>query len=199
MPSARAFIRRMYASMSNVKKPHHRIRLTQGIKEDLRMWQTFLNDFNWVSNMLDVEWVSSAQLQLYTDSAGGSGLGCGCYLDGAWSFLQWPDQWANSGILKDITFLEMVPIALAVMLWKRHFRRLRIQLCTDNMACLHILNSKSGKSERVMKLVRAIVLWSLQFDFHINAVHVKSADNFTDSISRKQGAKFKSLQPHADS
>ena len=86
MPSARAFIRRMYASMSNGKKTHHRIRLTQGIKEDLRMWPTFLNEFNGVSYMLDVEWVSSAQLQLYTDSAGGSGLGCGCYLDGAWSF-----------------------------------------------------------------------------------------------------------------
>ena len=187
MSSARAFIfiRRMYASMLNVKKPHHRIRLTRGIKEELRMWQTFLNDFNGASYMLDVEWVSSAQLQLYTDSAGGSGLGCGCYLDGAWSFLQWPDQWAISVILKDITFLEMVPIALAVMLWKRHFRGLRIQFCTDSMACLHILNSKSGKSERVMKLVRAIVLWSLQFDFHANAVHAKSADNFTDSISRK--------------
>ena len=120
-------------------------------------------------------------------------------MDGAWSLLLWPDQWANSGILKDITFLEMVPIALEVMLWKRHFRGLPIQFCTDNMACLHILNSKSGKSERVIKLVRAIVLWSLQFDFHINAVHVKSADNFTDSISRKQWAKFKFLQPHADS
>ena len=67
------------------------------------------------------------------------------------------------------------------------------------MVYLHIFNSKSGISERVTKLVRAIVLWSLQFDFHINAVHVKSIDNFTDSISRKQWAKFKSLQPHADS
>ena len=84
-------------------------------------------------------------------------MGCGCYLDGAWSFLQWPDQWANSGILKDITFLEMVQIGLAVMLWKHHFRGLRIQFCTDNMACLRILNLKSGKSETVMKLVRAIV------------------------------------------
>ena len=111
MPSARAFIRHMYASMSNVKKAHNRICLTQVTKEDLKMWQTFLNDFNGVSNMLDVEWVSSAQLQLYTDSAGGSGLGCGCYLAGAWSFVQWSNQWANSGILKDITFLEMVPVA----------------------------------------------------------------------------------------
>ena len=67
------------------------------------------------------------------------------------------------------------------------------------MACLHILNSKLGKAERVMKPVRAIVLWSLQYAFHINAVHVKSADNFTDSIARKQWARFKSLQPQADS
>ena len=40
------------------------------------------------------------------------------------------------------------------------------------MACLHILNSKTGKSDRVMKLIRTIVLWSLQYDFHINAMHV---------------------------
>ena len=37
MPSARAFIRRMYASMSQAKQPHHRIRLRKGIKEDLVM------------------------------------------------------------------------------------------------------------------------------------------------------------------
>ena len=100
-------------------------------------------------------------------------------------FLQWPESWAESDILKDITFLEMVPIAIAVMLWRNYFRGLGIQFCTENMACLHILNSKSGKSERVMKLVRAIVLWSLQFDFHINGVHVNSAENFTDAIPCK--------------
>ena len=83
MPSARAFIRRMYAAMSSVKKAHHRIRLTNGIKDDLRMWQMFLSTFNGVSYMLDVEWISSKNLQLYTDNAGGAGLGCGCYLDGA--------------------------------------------------------------------------------------------------------------------
>ena len=42
MPSARAFIRRMYSSMSQAKQPHHKIRLSKGIKEDLFMWQTFL-------------------------------------------------------------------------------------------------------------------------------------------------------------
>ena len=72
MSSARAFIRRMYASMSQTKRPHHRIRLTKGIKEDLVMWQTFLTKFNRISYMLDSDWKSYSQLQLQTDSAGGS-------------------------------------------------------------------------------------------------------------------------------
>ena len=71
------------------------------------------------------------KINLYTDNAGGAGLGCGCYLNGVWYFVQWPDQWTNSGILKNITFLEIIPIPLAVMLWKQNFRGRRIQFCTD--------------------------------------------------------------------
>ena len=42
-------------------------------------------------------------MSLYTDSAGVARFDCGCYLDGACAFLQWPDTWAESDILKDIT------------------------------------------------------------------------------------------------
>lgn len=31
--------------------------------------------------------------------------------------LQWPEHWANNEILCDITFLELVPIILTVMVW----------------------------------------------------------------------------------
>ena len=82
MPSARAFIRRMYASMSGVARPHHHIRLSKGIREDLIMWQQFLSKFNGISYMLDSEWVSANTLKLQTDSAAGAALGCGLYLTG---------------------------------------------------------------------------------------------------------------------
>ena len=59
-------------------------------------------------------------MQPYTVSKGGARLGRGCYLDGALAFLQWPDTWAEPDILKDITFLEMVPIALSVMMWRMY-------------------------------------------------------------------------------
>ena len=43
--------------------------------------------------MLDSDWTSSSQLQLQTDSVGGSCLGCGAYMyfQGDWAFLRWPE------------------------------------------------------------------------------------------------------------
>ena len=199
MPSARAFIRRMYASMSGINKPFHHIRLSNGIKEDLRMWHQFLSEFNGISYMQDKKWLSTNSLKLHTDSAGGSALGCGVYFDGHWCHLSWPDQWSRSDLLRNITFLELIPIALAVCLRKESFKAKRIQFACDNMAVVHILNSKTAKAERVMILVRAIVKWSLCYSFHINAVHVSSDNNgIADSISRKQWQRFKLLAPAAD-
>lgn len=199
MPSARAFIRRMYAAMSHVKQPYHRIRIGKGIKEDLNMWLQFLTKFNGTSYILDADWVSSHSIKLQTDSAGGAALGCGAYFNGRWCHLTWPEQWVQTDILRDMTYLELVPIALAVYLWREKFSGKRIQFDCDNMAVVHILNSKTAKSERVMVLVRSIVRWSLTHSFHINALHVSSADNgIADSISRKQWQRFKRLAPGAD-
>lgn len=199
MPSARAFIRRMYSALSQGSRPHHMIRLNKGIKDDLVMWRTFLTQFNGVSYMLNPHWLQNDDLCLQTDSAGGSELGCGVYFEGKWAYLKWPSSWAHSDILKDITFLELIPIALAIFLWKERFRCMRLKFACDNMALVHIINAKTAKSERVMHLVRQIVLWSLQYDFHINAFHVFTHENkIADCISRLQWDNFKAVAPQAN-
>ena len=104
MPSARAFIRRTYASIPGVARPHHHIWMSKGIREDLIMWKQFLSKFNGISYMLDSEWMSANTVKLQTDSAAGAALGCGLYFDGLWCHLSWPDQWSGSDILRDITF-----------------------------------------------------------------------------------------------
>ena len=82
LPSARAFLRRLYSAMYGVKSKFHRIRLTKGIKEDLFMWQEFLTKYNGASYMLSSEWVSNDCIQLHSDSAGNASLGCGVYFQG---------------------------------------------------------------------------------------------------------------------
>jgi hypothetical protein len=199
MPSARAFVRRMYSAMSHATRPHHKVRVTKGIQKDIEMWKLFLTQYNGVSVMLENEWLSNSDLQLFTDSAGNSQFGCGVYFMGAWAFLKWPEAWMHSEVLSDITYLEMVPIALACYLWKERFCSLKICFNCDNMAVVQILNSKSSKSERVMSLVRQIVMWSMQFSFHIKAVHVPGVNNkLVDSISRMQWETFRQLAPDAD-
>lgn len=199
MPSARAFIRRLYSAMSKVKKSFHKIRVTKGIKEDIKMWNVFLTEYNGFSVMLDNSWTSSFDLQLFTDSAGSANLGCGAYFQGHWAFLQWPKPSNKSKILSDITFLELIPIALSCFLWCKHFCGLRIKFRCDNEAVVQILNSKTSKSERVMTLVRCIVLWSMQFDFYLKAEHIMGVKNkVVDSISRMQGHTFRRLAPEAD-
>jgi hypothetical protein len=72
------------------------------------------------------------------------------------AFLQWPKEWSKTEILSDITFLELVPIFLAIFLWKFQFTGMRIKFSCDNQAVVQILNIKSSRSERVMSLVREI-------------------------------------------
>jgi len=45
-----------------------------------------------VSVVLENGWSSSGDLQLFTDNAGHSKFGCGVYFNGAWTFLQWPEN-----------------------------------------------------------------------------------------------------------
>jgi hypothetical protein len=53
---------------------------------------------------------------LYTDSARGSSKGCAAIFARKWVFMQGPAAWKNTPVLRDITYLELIPIALAIHL-----------------------------------------------------------------------------------
>ena len=102
MPSAREFIRRMYASMSGINKPFHHIRLSNG-KKDLMTWHQFLSGCNGISYMQDKAWVSFADIMC------------------RWlCFVLWS------------------------LLCRKSFEAKRIQYACNNMAVVHISNSKTA-------------------------------------------------------
>jgi hypothetical protein len=84
----------------------------------------FLENFNGVSYILDKDWVSNVDLQLFTDGAGGGSTplacqnGCDVFFMGKWCYFQWPKKWHNSDILRDMTFLEMLPITINLRTFK---------------------------------------------------------------------------------
>jgi hypothetical protein len=68
-----------------------------------------------------------------------------------------------------------------------------------NMAVVHVLNKSTSKFDRVINLVRKLVLTCLECNILIHAKHIPSKSNFTaDYLSCSQLGKFRLVAPEAD-
>jgi hypothetical protein len=133
------------------------------------------------------------------DSAGGSSKGCAAIFARKWIFMQWSAAWKNTPVLRDITYLELIPIALAIYLWGHLLKNKKVIFFCDNEAVVFFLNNKSAKSERVMTLLRFVVYWTLKLNIQLKAKHIFSSFNkIADYISRGQVEQFRKLAPSAD-
>lgn len=169
------------------------------MREDLKVWVSFLLQYNGVSVMLDNFWTSNESIQLFTDSAGGKNRGIGIYFQGKFAHGRWPSEWAENGILTDITFLELFPVFIAVCIWGAILRNKKIMFNIDNLSVVHIINKKSSKSPRVMAVLRRLVLATLQFNILIKAQHIPGKVNkIADALSRCDLQRFRNLCPAAE-
>ncbi|XP_045206268.2 uncharacterized protein LOC123558456 [Mercenaria mercenaria] len=181
--------------MSQASKPHHFIRVSAGMRYDMEVWELFLKDFNGICYFSDLHWTSSVDLELFTDACGNSDYGCGAYFQGRWCFLQWPSD-LPCEVLKDITYLELIPIMLALSVWGHLLNKKKILFRTDNNSLVHIINTRSSKNDRVMNLIRQLVLFTLKYGIQFKALHISSTRNeITDAISRLQWDRLARLLP----
>lgn len=199
IPPARAFNRRFCDAMRGIAHPGHFIRVSSEMKEDVLMWLSFIEKFNGSNSFGIFDWLSNADIKLFTDSAGNPELGCGLYLSGRWTFFPWPSSWKHLDIMSDITFLELVPIVLSVFIFGNELSNKKILFYTDNISLVSILNQKTSKSKRVMRLIRPFVLYTMLHNIQFKSIHIEGRLNrIADSISRKVFWKLKQLDPDID-
>lgn len=119
IPSSRAFLRRFYDLLASVKnkKPFYYVRVNNEVKEDVKLWLKFLKSFNGTVIIPEQFWLSNEAIELFTDSSGNPLLGCGTYFAGHWAQFKWPDIWLHSKVFSDMTFLEFIPVLLAMFIW----------------------------------------------------------------------------------
>ena len=197
IPPGRAFLQRIINLTRGVPKQHHHIRLTNGFREDVKMWQNFLIDWNGTSLFLNPFWENSAELSLYTDASGTQGFG-GIFRN-QWFQGKWlPHETLDTKNIS-IDWQEFYAIVVACYIWASVWAQKRIIFYCDNQAVVSIINSKRSKSPRIMDLVRALTLKTMKYNFYFKAVHVPGHSNdIADSISRFQQTRFRRLAPHAD-
>ena len=125
-----AFLRRLIDLTRGVRSAKHFIRLKTRVKGDLRLWNSFLDDFNGRSFFPNDTWHDSHTLNLYTDAT--ASLGVGAIFGPYWCYGSWPEHWKSL----NIAVLEFYPIVLSVLLWGDLMRNQRIIFFTDNAAAL---------------------------------------------------------------
>ena len=195
----RPFCRRLINATCGLKKPHHHLRITVEMKKDMKLWLQFFKDFNGISVFHDRFWISNDDIQLFTDSAGGPDLGFGAYFVGKWAQGAWPQSWVDKGITADITVLELFPLLVSLHTWGDELRNKKIVFRVDNIAVVHIINTMTSKSDRVMTVLRALTLRCLHLNVVVKARHISGCSNqICDALSRFQFQRFRKLAPDAD-
>ncbi|XP_069592246.1 uncharacterized protein [Ranitomeya imitator] len=196
MPMGRIFCRRLSRATAGVRAAHHFIRLSREHKDDLLVWQRFLENYNGRS-LIQQEDLNAFDCEIYTDAAGGAGYGA--YCAGKWSVGVWPEEWRQNGLTKNLALLELFPIVVAAFIWGENFKDRRVRFHCDNLSVVSVINSLSSSSPPVIRLVRELVLRCLELNSWISAVHVPGVqNNIADALSRFQWDRFRELAPDSE-
>lgn len=146
--------------------------------------------------------VSGHQITVYNYSQivqGGFNGGFGIFFAGRWAHSKWPTHWMFSDVICDMTFLELFPVYISLLLWHPWLSNKHILYHIDNMAVVQVLNTLTSKSTRLMNIVRKLFLLTLQHNITIKAQHIPTKLNkIADSISRSQWGKFCNLAWEAE-
>ena len=189
----RAFLRRLIDLTKGIRRPYHRIRVSTSVKNDLRVWLQFLEQYNGRTFFIEESWTGTPHLEMTSDAAGSKGYGA--LFGKHWLHGEWPNAWKSL----NITFLELFPIVIALHVWGPEMADRCIIFLTDNAALVDIINQQTSKHPLVMILIRDLVLTALKHNVLFRARHLPGILNTrADLISRFQIDQFKALSPGMD-
>lgn len=191
----RCFLRRLYDLTIGVTCPSFYIRLSCEARADFHMWHTFITSFNGKCLFLNDSWVSSDTLKLFTDAA--STVGFAAVFGKQWFAQKWPISFQAHKY--HINILELFPIVLAIQIWGHKMANHKIVISSDNATTVHVINNMTSKDKVMMRLVRRLVLLSLQHNILFRATHVPGHSNIiADRLSRLQFQEALQQAPYLD-
>ena len=122
---------------------------------------------------------------------------CGTFTETRWFQVQWPEN----SVGQSITFKELFPIVLALVVWDRQWRGSHLHCRCNNQAVVHILASRYSRNSNVMHLLRCMFFLEAFYDLHISASQIAGADNgLADALSCNNTVSFflqaPSMEPH---
>ena len=182
----------------SVKELYHHVKLNQNCRCDINIWKYFLTSWNEISFFYGSQLRAASDIELFTDASGSYGYGE--YYQGKWFSVPWPVDLPKLGDDDmSIAFMELVPIVTAVYIRSHSWSSKRILFYSDSQSAISIIQKGPSRSNLIMTLVRRSTLCCALGNFSVSAAFLPGSFNIiTDSLSRSQLEKFRSLVPHAE-
>ena len=194
IPAGRSFFRRLLDTAHSVTRPHYWVTMTADTRRDIQWWLAVLPDWNGTAPLINPYWTPPADTFLYTDA---SLIGYGGVHGTEWFCAAWPQAtkaWTNS-----MSWMEMIPVLTACMLWGHSWTGSRITMYCDNEGVVGAWTKGWSKEPRLMSLIRQTMYVAAKSGFEVRCVHLGTRSNtVADSLSRLQIHKFKALHPAAN-
>jgi hypothetical protein len=192
--SGRTFLRRLIDCAKETQYLHHRVTLSQAVRQDIEWWIQYLPTWNGISVFCDSEWSSNAELHLWTDA---SDSGIGGFFRNEWFSAMFT---GDSSYMQDmdINWRELYALLVAVT-WSNRLRGKMVKFHCDNQSVCYIIQSVTSRDPSIMALVRTLFFVSARNSFVCSAVHVPGCKNqAADALSRGKIETFKSIKPESD-
>ena len=109
--------------------------------------------------MLQADWQTAADLNLFTDASGT--LGFGAYFKGAWIM----GTWSKEQLSRSIQWRERFAIIAAVATWGNQWQRKKIVVYCDNQAIVYMWEAKSPKQSALAQLCRTLFFLAAKNSF----------------------------------
>lgn len=177
--SGRLFISRMLEVLRKYRYNHFRIRLTEEFRKDIKWWLLFLDTYNGISIIPEIDW-SSPDAIISTDSCL-QGIGGFNFSTFEYFRADIPSFLQNEPIF----VLELYAIYIAIRIWASSVANKRIQLLCDNQSCVALLNGGSGRNKDMLNLARQIWYVCALNNVQIRLSYIPSSENrLSDLLSR---------------
>ena len=192
----RAFVSYLIRLSCTVKELHHHIKLSNECRLDLKLWYTFLQNWNGISFFLDAEETPASELHFCTHA---TPIAFSGYYNGKWFYGTFDELSALSACKESMTLFELYPIVMAAVLWGHLWCKKRIIINSDSALTTEIINKHKCKDPFIMRFVRKLVWLQAEHNFVIRARWApKYIDIICDSICHFQMDRFRGLAPTAD-
>ena len=173
----RTFLRRILNSITRLKQPHHKTRLSGALKQDILWWHRFLHSFNGVAAFTD----DTEIVPILTDACNVAG---GSFCNGDFAYINWSLDMPEASALP-INYKEAISAAQAVINWAPSFPNRALYVYVDNQCAVTLINKCSCRNETVMYVLRNM-FWSVaHMNCTVKAIYMPGVKHvLADTISR---------------